>query len=857
MSRVSALQAEAPSLPSHLISLHGEDWTIWRRMALRSAGFPADMILRLSSPGCAAAAERLLDAEERLAAATEAAVAAVRSGLDDLAASGAWEDRERRQLLLDLLRALKKGKVPPAAEPVVGASLLAGLRRSREDHESLAAALRRAHAAEEARTAEEIHRIARLERFQEAVLWQNRAAFHTAVRKVAEEPPAGAPGSRRAQHESLIVKYLQRYSAKNDTIGFFGPCSWASFADEEGIEVRPGAGLLALRDVYLEAWGLDEVAKALARDFAVRRWQRPQRLPVVRVVGTTLYHLMAPPAELTPAEVALLAACDGKRTALAIAADLLADPALGLASEEEVYQALARFDGAGVVDWSFDVPIHPFARDVLQAQFEEIGEESERAACLAALGEMERCRRAVAAAAGDAAALDRAIGETNATFSRLTGLRPTRREGETYGGRTLVYEDCLREVEVSFGPEMVQALGEPLSLLLLSARWFTARMAEGFREAARRIYGELTQAMGPAVGVAPFWQRLQPLLIGDRRELVLGPVLAELHARWHEILGVEPGQRRLQLSSADLRERVQEVFATDAPGWRMARQHSPDVMIAAAGAEALRRGDYQLVLGEIHLGRNTLNSWVFMAQQPEREELFGWMDEDLPLPLFLIGLVRDSAVLNTRTQYAYERARDFLVPPADRAMRSPRSQVIPAAELVVQDTPEGLRLGTRDGRLAFDIAESVGQFLSHGLTNPFGLLAEGEHWPRITIDRMVVRRESWTFPAEALAFAAEKEAADRFLGARRWARQNDFPRFVFVRVPTEQKPIYVDLDSAALVELLAKMVRQAQQSTGRDRAVRVSEMLPTPEQTWLHDAEGRRYTSELRMVVIDRSAWRG
>ncbi|MBO4210621.1 hypothetical protein, partial [Micromonospora echinofusca] len=32
----------------------------------------------------------------------------------------------------------------------------------------------------------------------------------------------------------------------------------------------------------------------------------------------------------------------------------------------------------------------------------------------------------------------------------------------------------------------------------------------------------------------------------------------------------------------------------------------------------------------------------------------------------------------------------------------------------------------------------------------------------------------------------------------------------------------------------------------------VTEMLPTPEQAWLTDDEGNRYTSELRFVAVDQ-----
>ena len=34
----------------------------------------------------------------------------------------------------------------------------------------------------------------------------------------------------------------------------------------------------------------------------------------------------------------------------------------------------------------------------------------------------------------------------------------------------------------------------------------------------------------------------------------------------------------------------------------------------------------------------------------------------------------------------------------------------------------------------------------------------------------------------------------------------------------------------------------------------VSEMLPTPDQLWLQNAQGERYTSELRIVAVDPAA---
>ena len=62
--------------------------------------------------------------------------------------------------------------------------------------------------------------VARNPLFQTAVTWQNRAAMHNAVTKIATGAPA--PGSAHRRREEVVASYWQRYCAKNDTIGFFG-----------------------------------------------------------------------------------------------------------------------------------------------------------------------------------------------------------------------------------------------------------------------------------------------------------------------------------------------------------------------------------------------------------------------------------------------------------------------------------------------------------------------------------------------------------------------------------------------------------------------------------------------------------
>jgi hypothetical protein len=146
--------------------------------------------------------------------------------------------------------------------------------------------------------------------------------------------------------------------------------------------------------------------------------------------------------------------------------------------------------------------------------------------------------------------------------------------------------------------------------------------------------------------------------------------------------------------------------------------------------------------------------------------------------------------------------------------------------------------------------------LSEKVANHFKLLPRLEHTPRITIDRLVIARETWQLPASEMEFAVEKDESQRFLAARRWARLNRLPRYVFYKSPVEVKPCYLDFDSPILVNIFSKIIRRtidsqsADDLSSKNKLITISEMLPTPDQVWLPDSEGNRYTSEFRIVSV-------
>src|SRR5690606_31614086 len=124
----------------------------------------------------------------------------------------------------------------------------------------------------------------------------------------------------------------------------------------------------------------------------------------------------------------------------------------------------------------------------------------------AALSELEAGREKVARAAGDAVALEGALGELEETFERLTGTGATRRQGLVYAGRTLVYEDCVRDLELSIGADAMRSrFGLALAQVLVSARWYTYEVATRYRAALDRIYDQLSREAGAVIEYLAFY----------------------------------------------------------------------------------------------------------------------------------------------------------------------------------------------------------------------------------------------------------------------------------------------------------------------------------------------------------------
>ena len=113
------------------------------------------------------------------------------------------------------------------------------------------------------------------------------------------------------------------------------------------------------------------------------------------------------------------------------------------------------------------------------------------------------------------------------------------------------------------------------------------------------------------------------------------------------------------------------------------------------------------------------------------------------------------------------------------------------------------------------------------------------HWPRLTLDRVVLFRERWVFGQGNGPQGRESPGALWFEHLQIWRRKHRVPRRVFAASARHGKPFYVDLESPLMTELLRRFLISTERS---DRCI-LAEMMPGPETLWLRDPGGG-YASE-------------
>lgn len=642
-------------------------------------------------------------------------------------------------------------------------------------------------------------------RLREAVTWQNRSAVEFGLDSLVRAP-ADRDDAKLRKKESMVVSYLQRYATKCDTIGFFGPLGWASWSGAT-LGQRPGPSLLSERKIFFEPWAIAAVVDAIAGEFLA---DVPLRLTGHARVERRLAVALSTPR--TP-----------KQLARALKLPL-----------EQTLGSMRELIAAGLVDVAIPVPIAHHPEAAVRRATKKLSTPL-RSRLTKALDELDAAREAIASAPRERLSAAIANAETIFTSHALTEAK--RHEGRTYAGRSILYEEARRDTTVTLGDDLRRKLDAPLTVMLELARLYTSQIAARLEQSMVR---EFSRAKTKSVPLVDFWLSTAKHFDADPPAAVIAArkSIQQLVAKAMGPLEVQA--REVRWSSSELGAAIRKKVEKVGPGWPGARHHAPDVMLAKRGA------DFIPVLGELHTGVTPFSTLSVLSLTPHREELEALYREDLPGPLVTPIPWEDFSRSTHDTRLAADDDRwhvdlgfRFGSPLPDRRVRR-------AAELSVRSGKRGLEVVGKNFRMP--LAAVMERRIKLRAANEFHVVAWTTHRPRIWLDEVVIAREAWRVDRTQLDAWAKDEASHRFLEVARTARSLGWPRWVFVKSPLETKPIYVDLTSPPLVELLCKQAREAP-------TLVVSEMLPAPHECWLEDAEGQRFVAELRLLAVDPKQW--
>ncbi|MFJ1757487.1 lantibiotic dehydratase [Kitasatospora sp. NPDC088134] len=675
-----------------------------------------------------------------------------------------------------------------------------------------------------------------------AVAWQNRTFFRLLDSLAA---PGGQEAKRR-QRERTLAMYWLRYCAKAETIGFFGPAAWIGVGrTDRAVAIENGPGLVAASHTALERWTVAAIADRMAEEPGARWWFPPVLRPDVQLDGEQLVLPNRKTVRLRPEDVQVLRLADGDRNAERITELLIAEHGWepGTA-HQRVDKVLGRLLRQRVLGWDANIPVDVRAEEVLRRRVAAIGDPALFVRYDAVITELARLKGEIGQARS-AEQLVEALDALDAYFVEVTGQAASREEGKAYAGRTLSYQDALRDCRMELGRDFLDGIAAPLALVADAADWFGNRLAElveaevaGFvRKAAGRQPG--------AVTLADVWPQTLALFWGEQNHPVQQAV-RELALKWREVIGEVPeGATRVDLKVDRILDRARAVFATGPVRSPHLAVHSPDLQVVARSVDEVNAGTHLVVLGEMHACLATLDlpflDWT-AGGGSVRDKVNRAIGAERLVPLLPVGWKRNSGRMVPAPIGEGDRLIGFTRAPFDQ-----RERIEPAVSITLAERDGEVTATTADGR-SRSLSELLAVLISIIACDAFKIGLDRPHAPRVTLDDLVLFRETWRVPLAPLALPAKPDRHRDYLAVRRWVADHGLPDRAFVKFPEETKPSLVDFTSPVLVLSFANLVRRAVQSDPA-AGVTVSEPLPAPEESWLPDADGERYVSELRLQI--------
>lgn len=294
-----------------------------------------------------------------------------------------------------------------------------------------------------------------------------------------------------------------------------------------------------------------------------------------------------------------------------------------------------------------------------------------------------------------------------------------------------------------------------------------------------------------------------------------------------------------------IRDKICSFSGIDYPYEIMPPIFSPDLSLEAASKEAINKGDYKIVMGEIHVSSTVISNPMY---EFERAKLMGTFISSLK-SITNDQLIFDKFSLKDDMDFTYHLPLGF------------QEEVV---NIFNKDARGKSRIYSYRG-LHFDNKSQLSNFLFFplfiGKRLIFGTYKEKNYtmWSRDYLPGVILRIAKELYPslysrllirkgkivdAPKISFPENIKphfVFDMFKEISMWKEKNGISDEIFVKYSDIRKPIYINLKNPLLVYEFFKLSKTLSN-------IEVLDFLPARNNLWLHD-DGGQYCSEFRYMV--------
>jgi hypothetical protein len=253
---------------------------------------------------------------------------------------------------------------------------------------------------------------------------------------------------------------------------------------------------------------------------------------------------------------------------------------------------------------------------------------------------------------------------------------------------------------------------------------------------------------------------------------------------------------------------------------------SPDIMIESKSVEDINRGNYKLIVCDVHCALSSMTKTFHSSMTEEQIKTV-------------------SKIVN---HMVFDKISFYNNPPLSKMH-------LPESFNTINDTSD-ISLDNAGGEIVYNKKNSYVEFFFSDVLSkiiPLGLFGLGEFLPdskeRIELDGMIIKRQSKKILSKDYLSFVKDDSEDKmkkwfhlFKQTKEYFKVLSFSNVIFIKPDCEYKPLAIDLNNPFCCEILERYAKKS-------NFILVQEMAPDEEHLWLKNSKGR-YVSEIRISLL-------